>query len=85
MTKRDVIHAVIEGRKPPYVPWSFGFTLEAHEKLVEHFGSDDLETIFGNHLLGLGNGVGFFDDIGFSLYERVDDARDGKSDDRLHR
>ncbi|TVR61231.1 MAG: uroporphyrinogen-III decarboxylase-like protein [Spirochaetaceae bacterium] len=64
MTKRDVIRAVLEGRTPPYVPWSFGFTVEAREKLVKHFGSDDLEPVLGNHLLGLGDGVGFFDDIG---------------------
>ena len=32
-TKREVVRRVLEGRKPPYVPWSFGFTLEARQKL----------------------------------------------------
>jgi uroporphyrinogen decarboxylase len=42
MTKRDVIKAVLNGQTPPYVPWSFTFTLEAREKLVHHFGTSDL-------------------------------------------
>ena len=64
MTKRDVVRTVLEGRRPPYVPWSFGFTHEARAKLVEHYGTDDLEPIFQNHFLGLGNPVGFCTDIG---------------------
>ena len=29
MTKRDVVRLVLEGKRPPYVPWSMGFTKEA--------------------------------------------------------
>lgn len=64
MTKREVIRQVLAGKPPPYVPWSFGFTVEAREKLVRHYGREDLEDILQNHILGLGNGIGFFDDIG---------------------
>jgi uroporphyrinogen decarboxylase len=64
MTKREVIRATLSGQTPPYVPWSFSFTLEAREKLVEHFGTDDLEPILNNHLLALGSSIGFFEDIG---------------------
>jgi len=64
MTKREVVRLVLEGERPPYVPWSFGFTVEARAKLAQHFGSDDLEVVFQNHLLALGNAVGFFTDIG---------------------
>ena len=64
MTKREVIRTVLEGRRPPYVPWSFSFTREANEKLQAHYGRKDLEAVLQNHLLGLGNAVGFFDDIG---------------------
>jgi uroporphyrinogen decarboxylase len=64
MTKRDVIQMVLDGHKPPYVPWSFGFTKEANDVLCTHFGVTDLEDILNNHLLGLGNGIGFFEDIG---------------------
>ena len=28
MTKREVVGAVLDHRTPPYVPWSFGFTVE---------------------------------------------------------
>jgi len=64
MTKREVIRTVLEGGKPPYVPWSFSFTLEARERLVKHYGTNHLEPILHNHLLGLGNAIGFFQDIG---------------------
>ena len=64
MTKRDVIKATLDGARPPYVPWSFSFTQEARDKLVRHFGTDDLEPILHNHILGLGNDIGFFEDIG---------------------
>ena len=66
MTARDVVRTVFEGRRPPYVPWDCGFTLEAKEKLIEHFGTTDLDAAIGNHFLDLGNGIGFFDDIGNS-------------------
>jgi uroporphyrinogen decarboxylase len=62
MTKREVIKSVLAGERPPYVPWSFGFTAEACDKLKAHFGAD-YETKLGNHLLSLGNGIGWFTEI----------------------
>ena len=64
MTKRDVVTAVLQGRRPPYVPWSFGFTHEAAEELMAHYGTHDLDRAVGNHLLGFGSPVGAFADIG---------------------
>ena len=64
MTKRDVIRSVLEGREPPYVPWSFSFTVEARAKLKKHYGAEDLDTVLHDHLLGLGNAIGFFEDMG---------------------
>ncbi|NLF31796.1 MAG: uroporphyrinogen-III decarboxylase-like protein [Planctomycetes bacterium] len=64
MTRRDVIRAVLNGQRPPYVPWSFAFTLEARQRLVEHYGTDDLDAVLQNHLLVLGSGIGFFEDLG---------------------
>lgn len=64
MTKRDVVRAVLEGKRPPYVPWSYGFTKEAKEKLQAHFGRRDLGDALQNHLLKLGSDVGFFADLG---------------------
>jgi uroporphyrinogen decarboxylase len=71
MTKRDVIRAVLEGRRPPYVPWSMGFTREAKEKLLRHYGCDDLEGPLQNHFLKLGSDIGFFTDLG---HDRVRDV-----------
>lgn len=71
MIRRDVIRMILEGEKPPYVPWSLGFTVEATEKLQAHYGQDDLEPFLDNHLLGLGNGIGFFNDLGNDLVQDV--------------
>lgn len=64
MTKRDVVKMVLNGQKPPYVPWSFSFTHEPTKILREHFKTDNLDPILDNHLMGLGNAIGFFEDIG---------------------
>jgi len=64
MTKREVIRTILDGKKPPYVPWSFSFTQEARNRLVQHFKTEDLEPILHNHLLGLGNDIGFFEELG---------------------
>jgi uroporphyrinogen decarboxylase len=64
MERREVIRLVLEGKRPPYVPWSMGFTKEAREKLQRHYGCEDLEGPLENHLLKLGSDIGFFDDVG---------------------
>lgn len=74
MTKREVIRRVLEGKKPPYVPWSFGFTVEAKEKLLAHYNTNDtheLEDILQNHHLNLGGEIGFFEDIGNDRFRDV--------------
>lgn len=63
MTKREVIKLVLDGGKPPYVPWSFKFTKEPLAMLRAHFGVEDLDSVLGNHLLQLGNDIGFFEEI----------------------
>jgi uroporphyrinogen decarboxylase len=64
MEKRSVVRLVLEGKQPPYVPWSFGFTKEAKTKIQEHFNQVDLEPVLQNHLLKLGSDIGFFTDVG---------------------
>ncbi len=64
MTERQVIRLVLEGRRPPYVPWHVGLTFEAKEKLQQYLGRDDLEDVLQNHFLGLGSAIGFFNDLG---------------------
>lgn len=50
MTKRELIHKVLRGERPPYVPWQFGFTHEAYVKLQEHYGPD-VESHLDNAML----------------------------------
>ena len=76
MTKRDVIKCVLEGGRPPYVPWSCGFTQEAKDKLrahylCAHYAPVELEDALQNHLLKLGSDIGFFADLG---HNRVQDV-----------
>ena len=71
MTKREVIKSVLEGKKPPYVPWSFKFTQEPKEQLQQMYGTEDLDIPLGNHILNLGNDYGFFDYLGNNLYRDV--------------
>ena len=64
MTKREVIKCVLDGKKPPYVPWSFKFTKEPKEALMQYYDTDDLDPVLGNHILQLGSDIGFFEDLG---------------------
>ncbi len=63
MTPRDVVKKAIEFDNPPYVPWQLSFTVEAAEKLRRHYGADELDGVLGNHFLGLGSGIGFFEEL----------------------
>jgi uroporphyrinogen decarboxylase len=60
MTKRAVVRWVLEGGKPPYVPWSIGLTHEAKEKIQTHFACGDPEVPLANHFVKLGSDIGFF-------------------------
>ncbi|MDZ8120316.1 uroporphyrinogen decarboxylase family protein [Pontiella agarivorans] len=64
MTKREVVRMVLNGEKPPYVPWSYKFTEEPEQALAEYLGTDDLERAVGNHIVRVGSDIGFFDDLG---------------------
>ena len=55
---------MLDGKRPPYVPWSFSFTVEALEKLAGHYGPADIASAVGNHIVGLGSDIGVFEDIG---------------------
>jgi uroporphyrinogen decarboxylase len=71
MTKREVIKTVLDGNQPPYVPWSFNFTQGPKELLQKHFETNDLIDVLGNHLLNLGDEVGFFEYVGNNCYRDV--------------
>ena len=69
ISKRQIICDVLDGKRPPYVPWSFSYTYEAAEKLRNHYGVQDIEGPLENHILGLGNDIGFFNDLGDDIYQ----------------
>lgn len=71
MNKREIVKLVLEGKQPPYVPWSFGFTKEARDKLQAFFGPLELEDFLGNHLLKLGSDIGFFNNLGEQCVQDV--------------
>ncbi|MFC1736579.1 uroporphyrinogen decarboxylase family protein [Candidatus Hydrogenedentota bacterium] len=64
MTKRQVVRQALNHQSVPYVPWSFHFTKEARDKLIEHYGTDDIHRTVGNHIIELGSHIGFFEDVG---------------------
>ena len=61
----------LEEQSPPYTPWSFSFTFEAREKLAQHFGSKDLIDHVGNHIVGLGSDIGFFENVGNNRFKDI--------------
>jgi uroporphyrinogen decarboxylase len=71
MTRREVIRTVLDGKKPPYTPWSFKFTVEAKELLINHYQTQDLDEVLSNHIMALGADIGFFDQIGENLLRDV--------------
>ena len=64
MDKREVVKLAIEGRRVPYIPWQCGFTVEAAQKLRNHFGRDDLDRVLDNHFVKLGHDIGLFTALG---------------------
>jgi uroporphyrinogen decarboxylase len=69
MTKREVVKTVLRGEAPPYIPWQIGFTKEAADKLIQHFGTNDLDSVLENHFVTLGRGNDFFQDIGNDRFQ----------------
>lgn len=71
MNKREVVKMALDCNQPPYVPWSFSFTLEAREKLQVHYGTTDLDRVLHNHLLWLTSNIGAFEDLGNNRFRDV--------------
>lgn len=63
ISKRELIRGLLQGERPPYVPWSFSYTQEAQAKLEAHYAGLDLEVALGNHCRFIGN-RDRFDDLG---------------------
>jgi hypothetical protein len=60
MTKQEVVKQGLDLKRPPYVPWYYGFTKEAKAKLIDHYGDADLETYLDNHLFKLRSDIGHY-------------------------
>lgn len=71
MTKREVIQQALQGQSVPYTPWSFKFTKEAAALLVQHYGTEDIETAVDNHIVRLGSDIGFFKEIQKNHFQDV--------------
>jgi len=71
MTKREIIKMVLDGKKPPYVPWSYKFTEEPKKVLQKYFGEEDLDLPLQNHILNLGSDIGFFEEVAPNMFQDV--------------
>lgn len=71
MQKRELVKRALNFQDTPYVPWHFKFTVEAREKVLNYLNGRDIEDYLQNHLLELGDDVGFFEDLGNNLYKDV--------------
>ncbi|MDD5697692.1 MAG: uroporphyrinogen decarboxylase family protein [Victivallaceae bacterium] len=67
MTKREIVKLAMTHQEVPYVPWNISLTIEARQKLVEHFGREDIESVLDNHFAGVANDI--FRDIGNNCVE----------------
>ena len=70
-TRREIVKMVLDGKKSPYVPWSFKFTEEPKQLLQRHYGTDDLDKVLHNHILMLGSDIGFFEPVGENCWQDV--------------
>jgi uroporphyrinogen decarboxylase len=68
MTKREVVKMVLDGQKPPYVPWHCGFTKDPLSRLTEHLGTADFDTALDNHFVKLGHSTGYVEPQGEDRY-----------------
>jgi uroporphyrinogen decarboxylase len=50
-TPRQRVWQAIRHQQPDRVPWQFGYTVPARQKLETHFGTTDPDTVLGNHLI----------------------------------
>jgi len=71
MEKRQVVKLAFDGQKVPYVPWSCDFTVEAADKLRNHFHRNDLHRLLDNHFITLGNDIGFFTELDNNRFRDV--------------
>lgn len=69
--KREIVKLVLDGKRPPYVPWSYKFTQEAADLLKQHYHTEDLDGAVDNHIVRLGSDIGFFEEIERDMFQDV--------------
>lgn len=69
MTRREVMRTVFEGKAPPYVPWSYGFTHEARQKLAAAVPAERLAHLCDGHTCGTGSGIGVMTPMANERYQ----------------
>jgi len=50
MTPRERVATALSHEQPDLVPYHLGFTIPVLEKVREHYGTDDVDALIGNHL-----------------------------------
>jgi uroporphyrinogen decarboxylase len=70
-SKRQVIKQVLDGQTPQYVPWSFKFTREAEDLLIDHYQTEDIDRAVDNHFVRLGSDIGFFEEVEENIFRDV--------------
>jgi uroporphyrinogen decarboxylase len=50
ITPRERVWRTIRHQEPDRVPWHLGCTVPARQKLVDYYGTADLDDVLGNHL-----------------------------------
>ena len=53
MTRKQVVIEALKFRRPPYVPWSWGPTIDCAARLRERLGRNDLGAFLDNHFYGV--------------------------------
>jgi uroporphyrinogen decarboxylase len=53
MTRRERVIKALKFEEPDICPWNVGLTAGAREKLVAHYGTEDLNSVIGNHLMSV--------------------------------
>jgi len=63
MTRRDVVIDAMEFRRPAYVPWQIGLTIDCTSRLKQYLGTDDLSDFLDDHFVGVGSEIGRFEQV----------------------
>jgi uroporphyrinogen decarboxylase len=58
MTRKDVVIQALNFQEVPYVPWSWGPTVQCQKNLQEYLGMDDLDGFLQPHILRVGSPYG---------------------------